>query len=558
MPTTRLLEKLSPLIASQLPENIRNSNPTFVRFLEAYYEFLEQDQGPQEVIQNALLYNDIDTTISLFIENFLKQYGSSIPRDISANKKLVIKKIKDLYNSKGSEKSYDLLLQLLFAQTPDYFYPYDQVLKTSAGIWSQEVSIFIKVIYGDPATLVDQQCSVISPTKQTVVKILKKNSVEAIVDGQFIVSNSIFEFIINNKLNVDIAVGNILQTDTFKGVVVQTPVVAQIISSGTGFRVGDILDVNILDGTGTRLKVIKVNTDSGIKNVQFLSFGINYPSEFFITYSAETRATIAGTFNSINSNVIITDTFGSFIDKGTINKVDYAPETFNGDYAGEILRTFIYDSSADIIGTSNDAIIRISSGAKAFYPGYFKDTGGFLSDDYYLQDRDYYQPYAYVLKIEQRLKDYKQAVLDLLHPAGMKLHGEYSILNTITSLANITTRVGFSINDFLDSFGITDENAVSQTITKEVSNNVVLSEIIELTFSLPIQESIAALDEATNILISAVLADNISNEDPDSKDILSLIFQSDYSFEYFSEIYTEGVPFDSFNLNDEIFIEVNP
>jgi len=558
MPTTRLLEKLSPLVASQLPEHIRDNDPVFVRFLEAYYEFLEQDQGPQEVIQNALLYNDIDTTISLFIENFLKQYGSSIPREIAANKNLVIKKIKDLYNSKGGEKSYDLLLQLLFAQTPDYFYPYDQVLKTSAGTWSQEVSIFVETIYGDPATIVDKLCSVVSTTKQTVVKILRKNSVETIFNSQFVVSNDIYEYIIDNSLNANIVVGDTIQTDTFKGVVVQIPTVAQIVNAGTGFRVGDILDVNISDGIGTRLKVIKVNTDSSIKNVQFLSYGVNYPSDFFITFSAETRAAATTAFNSIGSNVILTDTFGRFIDEGTINTVDYAPDAFDGSYAGEILRTFIYDSSTAVIGTSSDAIVRISSGAKAFYPGYYKDTGGFISDDYYLQDRDYYQPYAYVLKIEQQLKAYKQAVLELLHPAGMKLHGEYAIVNTITSLANITTRVGFSINDILDSFGVTDENAIAQSYTKNLSNNVILSEIIGITFSLPVEEAIAALDEATSILISPAVSEDLSNEDSDSKDITSVMLQPDYGFEYFSELYTEGSPFDSFFITDEITIEVNP
>ena len=558
MPTTRLLEKLSPLVANQLPEHIRDSNPTLVRFLEAYYEFLEQDQSPQEVIQNALLYNDVDTTISLFIENFLKQYGSNIPRDIAADKKLVIKKIKDLYNAKGSEKSYDLLLQLLFAQNPDYFYPYDQVLKASAGTWSQDVSIFVEVVYGDPTTLVNQQCSVISPTKQTVVKILKKKSVETIVNSQFVVSDSIYEYVIDNSLNANIAIGDTIQTDTFKGVVVQTPTVAQIVRAGTGFRVGDILDVNILDGIGARLKVIKVDTNTGIKNVQFLSYGINYPNEFFITFSAETRGVVTSAFDSVNSNVVLTDTFGRFIDEGTINTVDYAPDAFDGSYAGEILRTFVYDSSTAIIGTSNDAIIRISNGAKAFFPGYYKDTGGFISDDYYLQDKDYYQPYAYVLKIEQQLKAYKQAVLELVHPAGMKLHGEYAIVNTISTLANITTRIGFSINDFLDSFSATDDNAVTQSVIKNVSNNFTLSDAVALTFNLPVQEAIAALDEATSILISPAVSDVLSIDDPDSKDITSVMLQSDYGFEYFSEVYTEGSPYDSFALIDEITIDVNP
>lgn len=557
MSTTRLIKKLSPLVANQLPEHIREANPTFVRFIEAYYEFLEQDQASQEVLQNALLYNDVDTTIDLFIEKFLKQYGSSIPRDIAANKKLLIKNVKDLYNAKGSEKSFSLLLQLLFGESPDYLYPYDQVLKVSAGTWTQDVSVYIQTVYGDPDTVINQTCDVISSTKRTLVKILKKKSVEVIFNSELQVSNDIYEYVIDNTLNVNIAVGDTILSDTFKGVVVSAPVSVEVISAGTGFRVGDVLDVKILDGIGARLKVIKVDSNSGIKNLQFLKYGVNYPSEFFITFSSASRASVTTSFSSIASNVILSDNVGNFIEVGTVNSVDYAPDTFDGTYAGEILRTFIYDSSTTIIGTGNDAVFKITTGAKVFYPGYYKDTGGFLSDDYYLQDRDYYQPYAYVLKIARQLKEYKQAVLELIHPAGMKLHGDYSILNIITTEANITTRVGFSINDILDSFNVADDGAIL-TINKAVTESLVVGDTTGITFTQsPIEEAMQALDAASALLNSSVL-ETVNEEDSDSKDIQIVAQQPDYGPDYFSEVYTEGVPYDTIDLVDSITIDVNP
>ena len=78
---SRIKEKLSTLISSQLPEFIRNDYETFVAFLEAYYEFLEQDQNAQELLQNALSYNDVDRTSTDFINYFLKQYCDNIPRE---------------------------------------------------------------------------------------------------------------------------------------------------------------------------------------------------------------------------------------------------------------------------------------------------------------------------------------------------------------------------------------------------------------------------------------------------------------------------------------------
>jgi len=67
MATTRIKEKLSTLVNSQLPEFIRYDYDTFVTFLEAYYEYLEQDQYAHELLQNSRSYSDIDTTIDSFV-----------------------------------------------------------------------------------------------------------------------------------------------------------------------------------------------------------------------------------------------------------------------------------------------------------------------------------------------------------------------------------------------------------------------------------------------------------------------------------------------------------
>ena len=108
---SRIKEKLSLLINSQLPEFIRSDYDTFVAFIEAYYEFLEQDQGAQELLQNAIAYSDIDRTTNDFIEYFIQQYCDNIPRNALADKKVLVKYIKDLYSFKGIEKTFLLLFR---------------------------------------------------------------------------------------------------------------------------------------------------------------------------------------------------------------------------------------------------------------------------------------------------------------------------------------------------------------------------------------------------------------------------------------------------------------
>ena len=60
--------KTSILVNRQVPEFVRDEYPTFVTFLEAYYQFLEQDQSAQELLQNARSYRDVDTTVDSFVE----------------------------------------------------------------------------------------------------------------------------------------------------------------------------------------------------------------------------------------------------------------------------------------------------------------------------------------------------------------------------------------------------------------------------------------------------------------------------------------------------------
>ena len=153
MSTTRIKEKVSTLVGSQLPEFIQNDYTTFVTFLEAYYKFLEQDQGAFELIQNARKYSDIDQTTEAIVKYFVKNYAELIPDSVLANKKLLVKRVKDLYEAKGSELSFDLLFRLLYNTTVSINYPNEFVLRASDGRWEQKVSLRLQTITGDRSVL---------------------------------------------------------------------------------------------------------------------------------------------------------------------------------------------------------------------------------------------------------------------------------------------------------------------------------------------------------------------------------------------------------------------
>lgn len=59
------------------------------------------------------------------------------------------------------------------------------------------------------------------------------------------------------------------------------------------------------------------------------------------------------------------------------------------------------------------------------YPGRYLDQAGHPSSPYVLENRDYYQNFSYVVQIDESLNNYRKALMDLIHPAGLKVYGEY-------------------------------------------------------------------------------------------------------------------------------------
>ena len=145
--------KISNLVRNQVPEFVRDEYPKFVSFLEAYYEFLETQQGTQknDLINQAksLRYlSDVDSSLDTFENNFYEKFASLLPRDTSVRKDILFKNLTNLYLSKGSSSSYKFLFRMLFGEELEIIEPKNEVLRASASTWSVENSLRV-----DPGTL---------------------------------------------------------------------------------------------------------------------------------------------------------------------------------------------------------------------------------------------------------------------------------------------------------------------------------------------------------------------------------------------------------------------
>lgn len=67
------------------------------------------------------------------------------------------------------------------------------------------------------------------------------------------------------------------------------------------------------------------------------------------------------------------------------------------------------------------------------YDGYYLNTDGFLSADKVLQDSRKYHNFSYVVLTEQSLQEYRNMLLDILHPTGTKLFGKKKVVDIVTT-----------------------------------------------------------------------------------------------------------------------------
>lgn len=129
------LNKLSTIVESQLPQFIRDEHPTFVEFMEKYYEFLEQPGNPIYELKKFEDNYDVDETRSTLLQYFKNKILPSFPDKSELSTERILKSARDFYTKKGSPDSFKFLFKVLYGQELEIFFPKLQILKASDGKW---------------------------------------------------------------------------------------------------------------------------------------------------------------------------------------------------------------------------------------------------------------------------------------------------------------------------------------------------------------------------------------------------------------------------------------
>lgn len=296
--------KLSRIIAQQLPEFIREDYPTFVAFLEAYYEYLES--------QDTNLYDirDIDKTLDNFITYFKSELSPQAVDLASTDQRFLLSHIKDAHLAKGSPASYKLLFRLMYNKNVTVDFPGKQILRASDGRWNQDVSIFAKVNAGNPDDIVGRLVDVVTPNRVIRVLVDRRQDVEIEVDRYVQISPDTYEFYVDRRFFGDISIGDrIRYQGIFDAKIIATTAKITIQQRGKNFKVGQLYNIKNGLGAGSVLKVKSVDSNGGIQSAEFVKYGIGYETDFTATILAQQGQATTGTgqtalsVSTINSGV---------------------------------------------------------------------------------------------------------------------------------------------------------------------------------------------------------------------------------------------------------------
>lgn len=364
--------KIPNYIDQQVPDFVNENYPDFVLFLKAYYEYLESSGSASDAVFDLIGNSDIDTTVDSYLQYFRDTYLKNFPVSLATGVSFqnVLKNIKDFYKAKGTEASFRFLMFVLFGVDTEFYYPKEDILRSSDGRYVKEQSFICsrssgetlfsavntRVVQRDPYTK-----GTISSARVVRVEFLEKEGLELC---------EVFVDDVRGTFALDFKVTFTIDGLVYKETLFNTYSNITIDQGGINYKVGDVVNANSPEFSNFEGRVSKIDLNGKVKGIETIKSGKTYTSNILpLSISSSSGSGFSGS-----------------IQAGVLNN----------------------------------------------YPSYFAGNKGMLSSTNRLQDNNYYQVYSYVLKAELSLNKYKDILKKLVHPAGMKMFGEVDLLRNLT------------------------------------------------------------------------------------------------------------------------------
>lgn len=454
-----------------LPEFIKGNYPTFTAFMEAYYEFLEQNV-PDSIDSTGAL----DMLGESFISSFSSDLDSIAKSSMGLSSVDFIDNIQKMFNMKGSPAAYKLAFGLLYGDyTASVEYPSQNVFETSGAQWEVQRYVFVNI---GSFNLYE----------------LFKNGAPLTRDVDYTVNNGLITMAVAPALN---------DTLTWTGTYAYNTTDITTSISSYDFAVGDGVTTNFelsfpIDATPYTMIGNTITFSSGMTDYVCLVSAVvrisgnvyqlfiedvlnNIPSNSTFLCNGIYGQTFASIQGFVPSSIGLGFKAGQTISTSSVNNKDSTIiyvntinasggitgyTQINSQYGVTIPSSLSFSSST----STQPFVINTSASANSQYRGSWITNTGFTSDASYIQDGYYYHQFSYVVKSQQLLSSFYDFVKQYIHPAGTKLFATtvnqniYSVVSTLEVILKV-----LSLN-LSDTVSFTE--SVSALVSKNLSDSV--------------------------------------------------------------------------------------
>ncbi len=333
--------------------------------------------NPVQNIQQLLAYADTDNTVYAFLDKFKAAIMESIPETVAdgISKRNLMKNIRDLYETKGTEEGHKLFFRILFDEESSLIYPRENVLRISDGQWSDDFLMRVTEIgTSDYSQIVGRvitgETSEATAVVQTVIKykegaqlIAELNLDRTTINGEFTIGETVNA--VSNELD------QLIRAEV-SGIVNETTVTEQ----GAYYKTGDKVNFELLGSIGVQAAVAAVGA-GGIDEINIENGGVNY------TYDDEVVFNNSNT-NGAGASARITILGGSFVleDETEVDNIVYEGETHHNDIVLEHVDKLLFEDGDHIVEEFYTLLLDKSntSGADAGDDLLFEDGGRIIRE----------------------------------------------------------------------------------------------------------------------------------------------------------------------------------
>ena len=445
------MNKISPIIVNRFPSFVKRNYQQFVLVMQLYFEWLEKEGNVLHYLESYLDEFDTSNEQSKYWNSILADLGFMYQRPISIEHRQLVVFLRDYYASRGSRQSAYFLFKLFFNEVVEVNYPRDQMLVSSFSEYKSDLIMY---------TSFDNNNS-------QVLRKINDGASNFDLVGYGLLSKSycnieyvdIFKYGPKSYMKMRITTtSEFIPGETIKifsndwhiqETILPTINITVKKQGKEKFIPGE--EITGINSINTGKIIVKSVTKGGIDSLTIISGGQDY---------------------EVNDVILSTEKCGLFatveeVDaSGTITKIKLHNGGYNLDHLPTLYVKTKVGSGAEFKTTSNsignikriiivdpvftdypntqheltfkDTTFRLSSIAVFETQKYRRDSKGIIGINGIITDSLYYQQYSYRLDSNVPLHEYKDIIMNEIHPPGYILFARMNITDKIKYDVNCT------------------------------------------------------------------------------------------------------------------------